>query len=223
MAEFSISAFTEQLRELLYNNFPYEPNAINEKKHKKRQGHIRDVAFKNNPTTIVGENHYEFDIGNNFAEEKYPYYHILQDTPYIKVKGKATKQSSGSQATISNASARNYGIISWNGKTYSKEYAKNVRGARNREWKVRRNIGGTIINKNSNEYLNIHYNYIDKNLDTITDLLAFMFNMKKARKQNSGLADDYSLSRNIDIIETPKLDIIDIFNSFDEESEEEEL
>ena len=223
MADFSLSEFTSQLRGMLYDNFPYENEYENEKKHKNRSGHIRDVAFKNNPTNVFDQNHLEFDIGNELAEERYPYYHILQDAPYIRIRGKATKKSGGSQAQISDARARNYGIVSWNGKTYSKEYAKNVRGARNRDWKVRRSIGGTTINKNSNEYLNIHYGYIDKKLDTITDLLSMMFGIKKIRKQNTGLQDDYSLSRNIDVLPLSSYDIIDIFNSlgdYDDEGEE---
>ena len=32
-----------------------------------------------------------FDIGNEYAEREYPYYHILEDAPVIRKKGKGTE------------------------------------------------------------------------------------------------------------------------------------
>ena len=77
MQEFSLLSFVEELRREMYIHFPYEWNEYrNKSKHPNRTGHIRDVAFRDNPV-IVGENTISFDIGNNNAEARYPYYHIL--------------------------------------------------------------------------------------------------------------------------------------------------
>lgn len=197
--EFTISAFAKRLKQLMYDRFPYEPNQINQYKHKNRSGHIRDVALGNNDITF-GEDIAIFEIGNAFAEERYPYYHILQDAPYIRKRGRGTSKTKGSQARVEYNAKRDYNVVRWNGKTYSKEYSKNVRGKRNRigkvsQWATDYNGERIFINREANSYLNIHYQYIDKMLSSspygITDTLAEEFGLRKMRTVNSGLGEDY--------------------------------
>ena len=64
---FNLTDFTNAIRDSLYANFPYEDDSINAVKHKRRRGHIRDIAFKNNPITYGGR-YQIFDIGNEYAE-----------------------------------------------------------------------------------------------------------------------------------------------------------
>lgn len=195
--EYTIDAFTNRLRELMYAQFPYEPDSITRVKHKKRPLHIRDVAFMQNE--VMGdETTRTFDIGNENAEEKYPYYHILEDAPVIRKRGRGTAKTRGSQVEIVNLGERDYNRISWNGKTYSKEYSRNVRGTRNRIGKVshwgKSEAGEDIfVNREANAYLNIHYHYIEKMMNEggILDTLAIEYNMKRKRTIDSGLEEDY--------------------------------
>lgn len=190
--EYTISEFTELIREYLYGLFPEENEQENLKRHSGRLGHIKDVAFKNNPTITLDENSLMFEIGNVYAEERYPYYHILQDTKYIHKRGMGTDRSKGSQAKVQDKGSRNYGKITWNGKTYSKEYSKNVRGSRDRTDKVSRWVNGKFVNREASEYLNIHYQYIDKILDYSLPFVAQYYGMKLMRKSNTGLEEDYN-------------------------------
>lgn len=195
--EFVLSAFVDSLRNEMYRSFPYEHKEINDVKHPNRIGHIRDVAFMNNAPTMLDENTYAFEIGNTYAEEKYPYYHILENAPYIRKRGRATTKSRGSQAKVENVGKRNYEKINWNGKTYSKEYAKNVRGSRDRTSKV--SYWATdymgreyFLNREANSYKNEHYLYIENMLNMfILDNLAREFGLKRMRTQLSGLEEDY--------------------------------
>lgn len=212
MQEFNLDRFTSRLRELMYNNFPYENDVINLKKHKNRPKHIRDIAFMDNPI-YVNINSRTFDIGGYMAESQYPYYHILQDSPVIRKRDRATSKTKGSQAKIEKLGLRDYNKISFNGKTYSREYAKNVRGKResvvdkSTQWQ-----NGVKINKSANNYKNIHYQYIDRTLDLIMPLLAQEFGGKLLRKQNTGLEEDYELSQNIEFDE--RFAIEDMLSSY---------
>lgn len=210
MAEFSLDLFTTRLRDVIYNAFPYEREELNLKKHEDRPGHIRDVAFKNNETIRLDENTLVFEIGNTYAEERYPYYHILQDAPYIRKRGKATSKTRGSQARIEYLGARDYNAITWNGKTYSREYQRNVRGKRSRlsnvsHWATDYNGNKYFINRDANSYLNVHYKYIENIMNFNLMYLAIEFGLKQKRTEITGLEEDYSASR-----------ILDIFNSFEE-------
>lgn len=198
--EYNINDFVDRLRTRMYSLFPFEKDIVNVVKHPNRVKHIRDVAFKDNEIQYVGDNMLVFDIGNDYAEKYYPYYHILEDAPVIRKKGKGTDKSKGSQANITNLSARDYGIVSFNGKTFSKEYSKNVRVARR---KVIDNsshiVNGVRVNRNSDTYQNRHYHYIENMLSAINPLLAEEFNMKLARTQSSGLAEEYIMDDNFNL------------------------
>lgn len=210
--EYTIDGFVASIRERMYQLFPFESDEINKVKHKKRQGHIRDIAFMNLPVIAFGSDEREFNIGSDLAEEKYPYYHILQQAPVIRKKYKGTKKSKGSQAEIKVLKDRDYEKITWNGKTFTKEYTRNVRGQRSSVMRnatiVKRNASGQklIINKNANSYVNIHYQYIDKILDEITPLVAAEYNMRLARKMKTSLESDY--------IEDREYSFFQMFDSF---------
>ena len=126
-----------------------------------------------------------FDIGDDYSEQYYPYYHILQDSPVIHKRGKGTAKSKGTMAEIKNLSQRDYGRINFNGKTFSREYTRNVRGARASVISnSTRYVGGKKINMDSTTYANTHYHYIDKILDyslTIYCRLLWNENGKKNR------------------------------------------
>jgi len=219
MQEFSITLFTQTLREKMYNRFPNLKgrgfNANGKPKHGQYNEEIRDVAFKNNPTIIASENEYTFDIGNEYAEEHYPYYHILEDSPYIRKRDKGTTKTKGSQAKIEKLSDRNYSFPQWNGKTFVYEYRRNVRGSRNRLDKVSHWITNAkgekeFINRESNSYENIHYQYIEKMLDVITTELASEFNLRKVRVEKTGLEEELAMEWG-ESVET----IMNIFHSFE--------
>lgn len=196
--EFDLDLFTTELRNVMYESkdFPYESEELNLKKHNKRPLHIKDVAFKANSTMKVDDNTRTFDIGNTYAEQEYPYYHILQDSPVIRKKYRGTDKTRGSQAKVKNLGQRDYGRVSFNGKTYSKEYAKNVRGARKSVVEnASRYENGKLISGNprSLSYYNKHYKYIDKVLDISVKQVASMFG-GTVRTSSSGLKDDYNES-----------------------------
>jgi len=200
--EFTLSAFVESLRNEMYRSFPFEVEYLNQEKHPRRTGHIRDVAFKNNPTITLDENTLMFEIGNQYAEERYPYYHILQDAPYIRKRGQATSKTRGSQAKVNYLAKRDYNRVEWNGKTYTREYSKNIRGSRNRIGKV--SYWATdymgreyFLDRESNSYENRHFNYINDMLNfPILDNLAREFGLKRKRTQLTGLAEDYQAQTN---------------------------
>lgn len=196
--EFTIQAFTNRLRELMYTRFPYEPDAIKQKKHKKTPLHIVDVAFWKNPVITIDENTLTFDIGNEESERTYPYYHILEDAPVIRKRGKGTAKTRGSQAKVEDKGKRDYNRVTWNGKTLTKEYSRNVRGKRLNLSKISSYVvdgNGEVkfINREANAYFNTHYHYIEKmmNEQGILDILANEFGLTRKRTQSTGLLEDF--------------------------------
>ena len=212
MIEYSIDSFVTQLRNYMYDLFPYEKDIINDRKHKNRTGHIRDIALRSNSTVFVDENKRTFDIGNYVAEETYPYYHILQDAPIIRKRDRATDKTKGSQAKVKELGKRDYNKISFNGKTYSREYAKNVRGSRQSviDKSQHREYGfygkSYLVNRDAKTYKNIHYQYIDKILDSAIPYLASVFGGRALRKQVTSLEDDYNESNMIENMLSSYLD-----------------
>lgn len=208
--EFTLQAFTNRLRELMYTRFPYEPDYIKQRKHKKTPLHIVDVAFWKNPVITIDENTLTFDIGNEESEKTYPYYHILEDAPVIRKRGKGTTKTRGSQAKVEDKGKRDYNRITWNGKTLSKEYSRNVRGKRLDLTKISHYVvdgNGEVkfINREANSYLNTHYHYIEKmmNEQGILDILASDFGLTRKRTQDTGLLGDFLAQEDndLDIVE----------------------
>ena len=214
MAEFSLAEFTQDIRDNLYTNFPYENDAIKDVKHKNTPFHIRDIAFGNIPSVVQGNTIY-FDIGNDYAEEYYPYYHILEDAEVIRKRGRGTKLSKGSQDKVDVAGGkRDYGRINFNGQTYSREYRKNVRGERSRSSKATYNIVGSDgrvykVNKNANYYKNIHYHYIERILNNVLPWIAQKYHLRMGRTEVTNLVDEYQTQESESRIRA-------IFDSFDE-------
>lgn len=205
MTEFSIDNFVTILRKNIYDNFPYEDEQIKMSKHFNKPLHIRDVAFMDNKVEYIDENKRSFDIGNYYAEKEYPYYHILQDAEVIKKKYRGTAQTKGSQDKIKDRGLRDYNRVTFNGKTFSREYAKNVRGARSKankilEPKLEYIKGEYRVKRDSMQtyYVNKHYHYIDKILDTVLPWVAQEFGGRMLRKVDIGLEEDYYAQNNSD-------------------------
>ena len=191
--EFSLSNFVNEIRQNIYDNFPYESDDIKMMKHLKRPLHIRDVALG---LPYMSGNMYIFEIGNDYAEENYPYYHILEDAEVIRKRGRGTSKSKGSQAQIEKLSQRDYGKISFNGKTYSKEYQRNVRGQRSLADKGTIRVVGADgvvyrINKDANYYKNKHYHYIERILNNTLPWIAQANGLRMGRTEMSSLESDY--------------------------------
>lgn len=202
MAEFSLSNFANDIRQNIYDNFPYESDEIKAIKHAKRPLHIRDIALG---LTYMSNGQMIFEIGNDYAEEYYPYYHILEDAEVIRKKGRGTKLSKGSQAEITKLSDRDYGRISFNGKTFSKEYQKNVRGVRSRVEKATYNIVGSDgrvykINKDANYYKNIHFHYIERILNNTLPWIAQANGVRMGRTELTSLEIDYESQQSENLI-----------------------
>ena len=113
------------------------------------------------------------------------------------------------QAYIENKAKRDYEIVYFNGKTFVKEYSRNVRGARNRIGKVSHWQGGEFVNRDSNSYLNTHYQYIEKILEEITVVIANEFGMSLGRVKNTGLVEEFAMQEGTSVD-----NIMEIFDSF---------
>lgn len=190
--EYDLGTFTRTLKELLYNEMPFDRD--NEHPHANRNFHMRDLALGQNNVIPVGLNSMYFEIGNDIAEEKAPYYHILEDAQVIRKAGFGTKKSKGSQAFVQDKSKRDYGQATFTITNNSKgrrinpyyEYRRNVRGKRSLVEKSTHRVYDengklTKVNRDSKYYFNIHYNYIERNLEWLTKLLADEFDMKIKR------------------------------------------
>ena len=217
--EYSISSFTQEILKAMQNStlFPFMyDEEVDRKKHSKRSPlHLREALFTNVAPLPSGDNALMFDLGSEQLELSHPYYHILQQAKYIRKRGRATEKTKGSQAKVE-AGKRDYEKVSFNGKTYSKEYERNVRGKRDRlsqasYWATDYKGDKYFINRDANQYLNIHYQYFDRILDMEMPKIADMFGMKLGRKQNSGLGDDYNVQEDMNYGNQ----LMEILNSFD--------
>ena len=223
---FDINVFASRLKELFVSSplFPTMPeNYGNEwgvvqsdrEKHKGREPlKLKDAVISSMAnSTIFAENEISFNIGNEQIEKTHPYYHILENAPVIRKRGKGTDKSRGSQAKIENVGQRDYERVSFNGKTFTKEYAKNVRGKRNRIDNVTHFVSDSrgnrkMINREAGAYQNVHYMYIEKILDSgILNTIAEEQGLKVMRKSNTGLAEEYFAQQG-------ELDLASIIDSF---------
>lgn len=223
---FDLQAFANALSLHLKAHTPYMYNEeLDRAKHPKREPlHLKNALF-DNLQIVVSPNMVTFDLGSEKAEITHPYYHILEDAQTIQKRKKGTKSSKGSQNNISDPSKRDYGIVNWNGKTYSQEYRKNVRGARNKTKNAQQKIfvvsadgfvSRGIVNSHSTYYNNIHYRYIEKAIELAIPQLCESFGLKNVATRNTSLADDYQVQESMK--EQPMLpSIVDIFNSFEGE------
>ena len=228
MEEFTLDAFYNSLISYLANNFPYMiDEEVDKKKHPKRNPlHLQDAVFNNLPNIVMNDQ-IIFDIGNPDLERTHPYYHILEDSEVIYKADRGTKTSKGSQDKVSDKGARDYGIVKWNGKTFSQEYKKNVRGARSKAQKATKRafvvdsygeVFRTTINKNAKYYLNIHYHYIEKAIDLAIPSLCAQFGLKSLRVKDTRLSDEYQMDQDTKAGFITPLNMLDIINSFGEDN-----
>lgn len=214
---FSLNAFANKLIDLFVHS-PHIPDMkgaytnkygntqLDSSKHKKRP-EPRDLRtqIERSMNSTMGLSLDEsgtisFNIGSDFMETNFPYYHILQQAPTIRKKGKGTIKTKGSQMYEKNVAKRDYEHVHWNGKTFTKEYEKNVRGGRINLNKTSMHIDGQFLNMEQNQYLNMHYKYIDTILDNdVVDQLASTFGMKRRRTQDSGLIDEFAYQEDTDV------------------------
>ena len=220
--DFEKHTFSTRLRELFFDS-PMFPIMIGDyvskwgqtqsdaQKHKDRNPtHLKQAAEQEVANTVVeSENTITFDYGSAKLERIYPYYHILQNSKVIRKANRGTKKSKGSQV-LQSVEKRDFERVQWNGKTFVKEYSKSVRGSR-LQYETTKKVRGEYYNTHANQYLNIHYKYIDRILDNIVYTLASEFGLKMRRKQDTGLAEEYSMQEESEYT----TDIIDIFNSFE--------
>lgn len=223
MQEFTLDSFYNSLISHLANGFPYmQDEELDRKKHPKRNPlHLINAVFDNLPSAIM-DNSIVFDIGSGRLENTHPYYHILEDSEVIQIRGKGTKKSKGSQDSISDKSARDYGVVKWGGKTFSQEYRRNIRGKRSRYAKARQYIvdsDGQVfkMNKDTTYYANIHYHYIEKAIDKAIPQLCSQFGLKSMRVQDTHLSDEWQMQQDTQLGVITPLNILDIFGSFEEE------
>lgn len=215
--EYTLDAFFNSLITQMGSKFPYMQNSeLDRRKHPNREPlHLRD-AIMNSIVPIHSFNSITFDIGSDVLETTHPYYHILEDSQVIRKRGKGTTKSRGSQAKVQDVGSRDYGRVSWNGKTFTKEYAKNVRGSRSLIGKSSRWVDNKFINREANYYENIHYHYIENMLNNgILDMLAQEFGLKRVRTQSTGLEEEFMLQESMDYGTDNASSLLDIFHSFE--------
>lgn len=209
--EFSVDSFVKDLFEMLLESkqFPFMyDELLDQKKHQKRTPLHLKTAIKNTTVFVSGgENIRSFDIGNESLERSHPYYHILENTYAIRKANKGTKKTKGSQAKVEDVGKRDYERVNWNGKTFTKEYSRNVRGSRKRLDKISHleEIGGKreFINREANTYLNTHYRYIENILNgEVVDMIAAKYNLKKKRIEDTGLGEEWEAQRLFDMFDS---------------------
>ena len=216
---FSVSAFSQRLYDYILesNQFPLmRDDELDRAKHPKRQPlHLKE-AITQNVARESAQNLEIFDFGSSSLEMTHPYYHILEDAPVIRKRGKGTKKTKGSQAQVEVAK-RDYGKVTWNGKTFTKEYSRNVRGSRKRitsvsHWTEDYMGRDVFVNREANAYQNIHYKYFENILNGgVVDRLAQEFGLKRKRTIDSGLGEEYAMQEESRF--TTNMDILDIFDS----------
>lgn len=218
--DFSVNAFSQSLFEMILesNQFPFmRDEALDKAKHSKRSPlHLKN-AIRQDALKFQSDNTAGFEIGSAVLEMNHPYYHILEDAPVIRKRGKGTKKTKGSQAEIENVGERDYGRVSWNGKTFTKEYDRNVRGSRKRvtsvsHWTEDYAGNNVFVNREANAYANTHYKYFEGILNGgVVDRLAMQFGLKRKRTENTGLGEEYAM-QDESRYTTNMLDIFDSFN-----------
>jgi hypothetical protein len=211
--EFSLNNFTERLMQLIHSSklMPDMGSFYTD-----RYGNVQSGAQKhpNRPTPrdlrsqislsmansfVAGENINTFDIGNNDMEKNFPYYHILQQAPTIRKAHRGTTKTKGSESLYKNPAERDYERVHWNGKTFTKEYSRNVRGSRINLNKTQMHIDGQWLNTSSGQYLNIHYKYLDRICDEVAQQLAKDFDIKLGRKKDTGLIEEFAMQEEVTV------------------------
>lgn len=211
--EFSLNNFTERLMQLIHSSklMPdmgsfytdrYGDVQSDAKKHPNRPT-PRDlrsqISLSMSNSFVAGETINTFDIGNNDMERNFPYYHILQQAPTIRKAHRGTTKTKGSESLYKNPAERDYERVHWNGKTFTKEYSRNVRGSRINLNKTQMHIDGQWLNTSSGQYLNTHYKYLDRICDEVAQQLAKDFDIKLGRKRDTGLIEEFAMQEEVSV------------------------
>lgn len=101
-------AFTLKAEMSASEFFPFSDRKLHPTKQFKP--HMKKIAFDNNPIVIVSPKLHYFELGNEYAEEKAPYYHILEDAKTIRNPYQSTSQTRGSQASVRPKAKRDYSV-----------------------------------------------------------------------------------------------------------------
>ena len=178
--------------------FPFDKTTTDNR----RKPHMLDMALKFNSISVLPDLQY-FELGNDRAETVTPHYHILEDAKIIRMPGKGTKKSKGSQASIGRKSDRDYGAVSYRETTKGiqlvQEYRQNMTrnydgriGAKTqpREYSKRKQVSN--VNKRNYRY-NTHYQYIERILAQVAPQIAVGIGAK-LKVGESSLLDNNVLS-----------------------------
>ena len=210
--EFTLSNFAERLAQLIHssklipdmgsfytNKYGYTQSDASKHSKRPQPRDLRSqISNSISSSFVMGENFATFDIGNEQMEKNFPYYHILQEAPTIRKAYKSTVKTRGSEYGKS-AKEIDYERVHWNGKTFTKEYQKNVRGSRVNLSKTQMHLDGQFINEGSIQYLNMHYKYLDRIADEVANTLASEFNLKIGRKQDTGLIEEFAMQEGMTV------------------------
>ena len=149
--------------------FPFSDRKLHPTK--KNKPHMRNIAFDKNPIIVVSPKLQYFELGNEYAEEKAPYYHILEDAKIIRNPYQSTPQSRGSQAGVRPKAKRDYSVGTINAEgVITPEY----RGSFSSGKRSYMQTYMKLVDKNyekrferSKFRYNVHYAYIERILENI--------------------------------------------------------
>jgi hypothetical protein len=157
--------------------------------------HMKNVALKNNPIIVLSPEIQVFELGNEYAEENAPQYHILEDSKVIKNSNFGTEQSLGSQRKVSDVRKRDYGKVTYlkggNIVKIGQEYRTAFK-SRSNIWGVNTTLAlkrFNARNEKRNYRYNIHFGYIERILEEITPLIAQQFNARLVVRDSGSLGD----------------------------------
>lgn len=236
MEEFNIVSFSQKLKQWFtesalfpyyeigkesnfglsqYSNYKANKQKDSSKHSNRNPTHLKDATKQClNSTTVSSENTITFDYGNEELERNYPHYHILEDAYSIRKRGRATTKTKGTQDMIKEKEKRDYNYVYWNGKIFTKEYSRNVRGARNRlntisHWSIV-DGQGRWLNESSRSYLNVHYKYIEHILnEDVVQKLCMEFGLKVKRISDTGLVEEFANQEGTSVEK-----VLEVFGSF---------
>ena len=164
---------------------------------KRRKPPMKETALDANPIMQLSPNSVEFDIGNTNAEAVTPHYHILEDAEVIhygnrkarrqvdgkvvaygKPKAWGTAKSKGSQQYVdAQGGMRDYGQWQYRSGTNTKqviqEYRSKTSGRRTEL------VAGDQNTKNV--YSNVHFQYIERDLENIIPKFAQIIGARVGR------------------------------------------
>jgi len=221
--EYTLGSFIENLMQYIVsskqmpdmgsfytNKYGYTQSASSKHSTRPDPKELRNqISLSMTNSFSMGEDYATFDIGNDKMEQYFPHYHILQQAPVIRKAHKGTKKTKGSQMYETNIKNKDYEKVHWNGKTFTKEYSRNVRGSRVNLSKTTMHIDGQFLNTSANQYLNMNYQYLDRICDEVAYKLADKFSMRLGRKKDTGLVEEFAMQEGTSVD-----NILEIFESF---------